>query len=81
MPIPNAPLNSLDRVWAERGLQRGFEVSVREGLTLYARLDKTGGYFFRRAGEFDEQEVLPLVEILKRFGLTLRYVSQSGGRR
>jgi hypothetical protein len=75
-------------------LQRGFEVPVRDGLKLYARLDKTGGYFFhgaRRVDErymlpmeilrpFDEQEVLPLIEILKRFRLTLRYSGESGGR-
>ncbi|HYE20193.1 MAG TPA: hypothetical protein VEA69_17225 [Tepidisphaeraceae bacterium] len=72
MPIPNPPLDSLDRVWAERGLQRGFEVPIREGLTLYGRLDKTGGYFFHRGGDFDEGEVLPLVEILKRFGVLVQ---------
>jgi hypothetical protein len=77
-PIPNPPLDSLDRVWAEKGLQRGFEVPIREGLKLYARLDKTGGYFFHRAGEFNEDEVLPLIEILQRFGLSLRYFSDSG---
>ncbi len=80
MRIPNPPLDSLDRVWAERGLQRGFQVPIREGLKLYARLDKTGGYFFHRAGEFDEHEVLPLIEILKGFALSVRYFSESGGR-
>lgn len=75
MPVPNPPLDSLDGVWAQKGLQRGFEVPIRDGLTLYARLDKTGGYFFHRAGQFAEREVFPLVEILKRFGLSLRYCS------
>jgi hypothetical protein len=67
MPIPNAPLDSLDRVWAEKGLQRGFEVPIREGLKLYARLDKSGGYFFCREAEFLPVDVEPLVSILKQF--------------
>jgi len=80
MPIPNPPLESLDRVWAEKGVQRGFEVPIREGLNLYARLDKTGGYFFSRSGEFSEHDVAPLIDILKQFGLSLQYYSNSGGR-
>jgi hypothetical protein len=80
MAIPNPPLDSLDRVWAEKGLQRGFEVPIRDGLSLYARLSKTGGYFFHRAGEFDEREVLPLIELLKRHGLSLQYFSERVGR-
>src|SRR4051812_46330067 len=60
MPVPNAPVESLMRTWAERGLQRGFEVPVRPGLCLYARLDKTGGYFFTDS-EFSQTEVKPLV--------------------
>jgi hypothetical protein len=80
MPIPNPPLDSLDRAWARHGLQRGFEVPIREGLKLYARLDKMGGYFFHRAGEFNEHDVLPLVDILKRFHLSLRFFSESEPR-
>lgn len=71
--IPNHPLDSLDRTWVERGLQRGFEVPIHEGLNLYARLDKTGGYFFCRAGEYDKSDILPLIEILRRFELSLYY--------
>jgi len=78
MQIPNPPLESLDRVWAEKGLQRGFEVPIREDLHLYARLDKTGGYFLHRGGEFDLREVSPLLEILKGFGLTLRFSGEAG---
>lgn len=80
VPISNPRLDSLDRAWARHGLQRGFEVPIREGLTLYARLDKMGGYFLHRAGEFDEHDVLPLIEILKRFHLSLRYFSESEPR-
>lgn len=73
MPIPNPPLDSLDRVWAEKGLQRGFEIPIREGLKLYARLDKTGGYFFCRESEFAPEDVELLVSILKRFPLSLKF--------
>jgi hypothetical protein len=73
MPIPNAPLDSLDRVWAERGLQRGFEVPIRDGLTLYARLDKSGGYFFCCESEFVPEDVEPLILMLKQFPLSVRF--------
>ena len=73
MPIPNAPLDSLDRVWTEKGLQRGFEVPIRVGLTLYARLDKSGGYFFCRDSEFASEDVEPLVSILKQFPLAVKF--------
>lgn len=73
MPIANAPLDSLDRVWAERGLQRGFEVPIRKGLKLYARLDKTGGYLFCRESEFAPADVELLISILKQFPLALRF--------
>jgi hypothetical protein len=73
MPIPNAPLDSLDRVWAEKGLQRGFEVPIRAGLKLYARLDKSGGYFFCRESEFVPEDIEPLVSILKQFPLLVKF--------
>ena len=73
MPIPNPPLESLDRVWAERGLQRGFEIPIRAGLKLYARLDKTGGYFFCRESDFVLEDVEPLVAILKQFPLSVKF--------
>jgi hypothetical protein len=73
MPIPNPPLNSLDRAWAEKGLQRGFEVPVRDGLKLYARLDKSGGYFFCRESEFVPVDIEPLVSILKQFPLSVKF--------
>ena len=31
MPIPNAPLDSLDRAWAEKGLQRGLKFLSERG--------------------------------------------------
>jgi hypothetical protein len=73
LPEPYVAIQSLDRASEERGLQRGFEVPIDSGVTLYARLDKRGGYFHCRERTFGLDEVAPLVEILKRFDLSLSY--------
>ena len=79
MPLPNVVIDSLDRVWAEKGLQRGFEVPVSNGLNLYGRLDQTGGFFIRRDREFEPEEVAPLLAILRSFGLALQLWGGPGG--
>jgi hypothetical protein len=72
-PMTHPPLLSLERCWAEFGLQRGFEVPIRQDILLYARLDKTGGYFLRKRGTVKPIQLAPLVEILERFGLVLMF--------
>lgn len=77
MPIPNPPLDCIERVWSERGLQRGFEVPIRDDLRLYARLDKTGGYFFCKSNEFELDDASQLIKILTRFDLALTFDHKS----
>jgi len=71
-PASNPVSDSTLRVWTERGVQRGFQVPIRDGLLLYARLDVTGGYFFCRESDFTQKDVEPLVSILKQFPLAMK---------
>lgn len=54
-------------------MQRGFEVPIRDGLTLYARLDKLGGYFLARDSDFEDRDIDPLIKILKSFSITISW--------
>jgi len=79
-PASNPVSDSTLRVWTERGLQRGFQVPIRDDLVLYGRLDSTGGYFFCRERDFDPEDVEPLISVLKRFPLTSKDFGRTGGR-
>jgi hypothetical protein len=70
-PASNPVSDSSLRMWAERGVQRGFQVPICDGLLLYARLDVTGGYFFCRESDFAPGDVEPLISILKQFPLAM----------
>ena len=71
LQIPTQPMISLQRVWDKKGLQRAFEVPICDDLMLYARLDKTGGYFISRTTGIAEADVARLGGILTSFGLEI----------
>lgn len=72
MSIPNSPLECLERVSKEHGLQREMLIPIRPGLNLSGRLDRLGCLFSteRNADEMPTlNEVQSLIEILTQFGL------------
>jgi hypothetical protein len=69
MAIPNPPLDCLERVADEHGIQREIEVPINESIALSGRLDKFGCLFVAR--HFSLEQVQPLVELLRGTALEL----------
>jgi hypothetical protein len=69
--VDAAPVQAVLNAWAEYGVQRSFQVPLCDGVTLYARLSRAGGYFFCYESEFTEGQAAPLTAILSSFDVVI----------